>query len=103
MATQRPRAVLDVLLANRLPGVVVLTASYATELGLEVTALVADFRRFPVDADERRDGVLVAEADAAVVVWDGRDPDVRRVLALIERQGIPLHVIGRPARKNTKR
>jgi hypothetical protein len=29
-----------------------LAASYATEHGLKVTALVEDFRRFPVDAEE---------------------------------------------------
>jgi hypothetical protein len=48
-------------------GVPTLAASYATERSLTLTALVADFRRFPVDAEERRDGVLVAEAGAAVV------------------------------------
>ena len=38
------------------------------------------------------------EADAAVVVWD-RDPAVRRVLALVERKGISVHVIGAPQKK----
>jgi hypothetical protein len=33
-----------------------------------VTARVADFTRFPVDAVERRDAFLVSEADAAVVM-----------------------------------
>jgi hypothetical protein len=50
-----------------------LAASYATERGLLVTARVADFVRFPVDAVERRDAFLVNEADAAVVVWADRD------------------------------
>jgi hypothetical protein len=40
------------------------------------------------------DAFLVSEADAAVVVWADRDPDVRRVLALGQRKGIPVHVIG---------
>jgi hypothetical protein len=58
------RATLEALLANRLPdvellttggpGVPMLAASYATERGLEMVALVADFHRFPVDAVERR-------------------------------------------------
>lgn len=58
------RAALDVLLANRLPdvelltsggpGVPILAASYASERGLVVTARVADFVRFPLDAVERR-------------------------------------------------
>jgi hypothetical protein len=51
-----------------------LAASYASERGLTLMALVPDFRRFPADAEDRRDGILVAEADAAVVVWDDRDP-----------------------------
>src|SRR4051812_27296764 len=98
------RAVLDTLLANRLPDVEVLTAggpgvpmlaaSYAAERGLAVTALVPDYGRFPAGAaEERRDVLLTAGADAAVVVWDG-DPAVRRVLALTERKGVPVHVVG---------
>lgn len=47
-----------------------LSASYATERGLPLTPVVADFVRFPVDAVERKDRLLVAEV---VVVWDGRD------------------------------
>jgi hypothetical protein len=41
----------------------------------------------------------VSEADAAVIVWKDRDPDVRRVLAPVERKGIPLRVIGGPEKK----
>jgi hypothetical protein len=98
------RVTLDALLANRLPdvellttggpGVPMLAASYATERGLRMTALVPDFRRFPVDAVERRDAFLVSAADAAVVVWDERTPELRRVLALVARRRLPVHVIG---------
>jgi hypothetical protein len=42
---------------------------------------------------------LVHEADATVVVWADRDPDVTRALALVERKGIPVHVLGGPERK----
>ena len=80
-------------------GVPMLAASYATERGLTVTVRVADFAHFPHDADERRDAFLVNEADAAVVVWADRDPNVRRVLALVERKGIPVHVLGAPEKK----
>lgn len=37
---------------------------------------------------------LVSEADAAVVVFDARDPTVRRIAELIEQTGIPVHVVG---------
>ena len=103
------RATLDALLANRLPDVELLTtggpgapmlaASYATERGLVVSALVPDFNRFPVDAPERRDSFLVSSSNAAVVVWDGRAPTVRRILVLVEQKGLPVHVIGGPVRK----
>lgn len=106
----RLRAALDTLLANRLPDVQILTgggpgvpmlaASYAAAIRLAVAALVPDFLRFPVDAVERRDAFIVAEADAVVVVWDGRDPAVARVLKLAERKGIPVHVIDGPQRKS---
>ena len=106
----RLRAALDALLTNRLPdvqfltgggpGVPMLAASYATANGLTVHALPPDFTRFPVDAVERRDAFLVAEADAVVVVWDGCDPAVARVLKLAERKGAPVHVIGGPPRKS---
>ena len=64
-------------------------ASYAIANVLELVTRVADFGRFPLDAEERRAAFLVNEADAAV----------RRVLALVERKGIPVHVIGRPQKK----
>jgi hypothetical protein len=102
------RATLEALLVNRLPdverlttggaGETTLAASYATERGLVVTVLVPDFRRFPVDAVERRDAFLVSAADAAVVVWDERALNVRRVLQLVRRREIPVHVIGGPDR-----
>ena len=66
---------------------------------MPATARVADLVRLPVDAVERRDAFQVNEADAAVVVWANRDPDVRRVLALVERKGMPVRVIGAPERK----
>jgi hypothetical protein len=44
-------------------------------------------------------GMRFSEADAAVVVWKDRDPDVRRVLARVERKGMPVHVIGAPQKK----
>jgi hypothetical protein len=107
------RATLDALLANRLPdvellttgrpGVPMLVASYATERGLKVTALVPDFHRFPVDAVERREAFLVSTADAAVIVWSGREPEVWRVLALVERRGLPAHEVGGPARAKVHR
>ena len=102
------RAALDALLANRLPDVEVLTpggrgvpmlaASYAAERGLTVTALVPDFARFPVDAEERRDAFLVGEADAVVAVWDGRDASVRRIQELTAGRSVPLYVLGGPDR-----
>jgi hypothetical protein len=49
-----------------------LAAGYANESELMVAALVPDFRRFPVDAIERRDAFLVSAADAAVVVRGDR-------------------------------
>jgi hypothetical protein len=107
------RATLDALLANRLPdvelltaggpGVAMLAASYAKERGLVVRALVPDFRRFPVDAEERRDTFLVSEADAALVVWDRRTPGLRHMLASIERKGISVHVVGGPQRVRARR
>jgi hypothetical protein len=53
----------------------------------------------PVDAVERRDAFLVGGADAVVVVWKDRDPDVGRVLALVERKGLPVHLLGGPERR----
>lgn len=60
---------------------------------------MADFVWFPVDAVERRDAFLVSEADAVVIVWADRDPDVRRVLVVAEQKGMPVRVIGAPEKK----
>jgi hypothetical protein len=107
------RATLDALLAHHLldvelltqggPGVALLAASSATERGLKVAALVPELRRFPVDAVDQRDAFLVGAADAAVVVWDGCDLNVQRVLALVERRGLPVHVVGGPPRVKARK
>jgi hypothetical protein len=41
-----------------------------------------------------RAAFLVSPADTAVVVGDVRELDLRRVLQLVRRREIPLHVIG---------
>jgi hypothetical protein len=104
------RATLDVLLANHLPdvellttggrGVPMLAASYATARGW---SWWHGCPTLPGSRSMRRNTFLVNEADAALVVWDGRDPTVRRVLELVERKGIPLHVIGAPPKKSARR
>jgi methyl coenzyme M reductase subunit C-like uncharacterized protein (methanogenesis marker protein 7) len=65
--------------------------------------LIAEFRRFSVDAPEPRDAMLVAMADAAVIVWDECDPALRRVLQLVERKSIPVHVIGAPEKQKVRK
>ncbi len=100
------RATLDALFAHRLPdvellttsgrGVPMLAASYATARGLKLSTFAPDFRRFPGDAEERRDAYLADEANTALVVWDGRDPGVKQLLELVERLGVPIRVIGQP-------
>jgi hypothetical protein len=47
--------------------------------------------------------MLVAMADAAVVVWDDRDPALRRILALVEAKDLPVHVIGAPVQQKVRR
>jgi hypothetical protein len=37
------------------------------------------------------------------VVWADRDPEVRRVLMLVERKGMPVHVIGAPKKLKVRR
>jgi hypothetical protein len=99
------RATLDKLLVNRPsdvellpcggPGVAMLAASYTAERGLPITAHVPEFGRYPERAAiDRRDGELVAMADAAVIVWEERNPDVLRLLELVKAKGIPIHIIG---------
>jgi hypothetical protein len=99
------RFTLDKLLAKRLPdvelltaggpGVPMLAASYATERGFDLRALLPEYGRFPeAAAVERRDAELVLLADAAVVVLMGNEPRVRRVLDALQARGVPVHVIG---------
>ena len=78
---------MDAVLVNRLPNVELLTrGELDRDRGLVVTAGLTDFVRFPIDAANAVAAYLVGEADAAVVVWAERDPDVRLLLALVERK-----------------
>jgi hypothetical protein len=84
----RLRDLLDKLLANRLPNVVILSrcgrgtdalaTSYAVERGLRLVPHPLNLERDRTEdaARERRNARLVAEADAAVVVWDRHDRDL---------------------------
>jgi hypothetical protein len=88
----RLRDLLDHLLANRLPDVVILSrcgrgtdalaTSYAVECGLQLVPHPLNFERDRTDelARERRNAGLVAEADAAVVVWGRIDRDLADLL-----------------------
>jgi hypothetical protein len=50
-------------------------------------------------AFERWDAELNAIANAAVIVWEERNPDVWRLLELVKTKGIPVHVTGRSKRR----
>jgi hypothetical protein len=100
------RDVLDTLLANRLPDVELLTtggpglpalvASYARSRGLTFTALVPDHERYPGNAVERRDALLVADADAAAVLVDEwYHPDMDRLVKAVRAKRGRVQVVGR--------
>jgi hypothetical protein len=101
------RAALDVLLANRLPEAVLLTAGCRCSRPVTPRTgwrswRVPDFCRFPADAEERRDAFLVGEADAVVVVWADRDPEVRRMLELVQqKRGFRFTSLGRHRRNRS--
>ena len=79
----RLRDALDAALSRRQPEVTILTAggpgvpalaaSYARSRGLELLALVPDHERYPGRARERRDELLVEEADTVVVAGEPDD------------------------------
>ena len=93
------------MLAHRLPDVAVLSGcgrgtaalatSYALDRGLRLVAYPLDLDRFAVDsvAAERRNARMVADADAAVVVWDRIDPDLGDLIGRCRRKGIPVRVL----------
>ena len=103
----RLRDTLDRLLRNRLPGVVILSrcgrgtdalaTSYAVDRGLPLVPYPLDLERDRTDelAADRRNARLVADADAAVVVWDRLDRDLGELLGRCKRKGIPLRVLVR--------
>ena len=72
-----------------------LATSYALERGLVLVPYPIDFDRHPVDsvAVERRNARMVADADAAVVVWDRIDPDLGDLIGRCRRKGIPVRVL----------
>jgi hypothetical protein len=95
----RLRDLLDRLLAHRLPDVVILSrcghgtdalaTSYAVERGLQLVPFALNLDRDRTDemAAQRRNADLVADADAAVVVWDRIDRDLADLLGRRRRNG----------------
>jgi hypothetical protein len=101
----RFRDLLDHLLSNRIPDIVILSrcgrgtdalaTSYAVErrLALVPYPLRHDRDRTDETAAQRRNADLVADADAAVVVWDRLDRDLADLLGRCKRKGIPVRVL----------
>jgi hypothetical protein len=52
-----------------------------------------DYDQFPVVAVEKRNARMVADADAAVVVWDRTDRDLADLLGRCRRKGIPVRLL----------
>jgi hypothetical protein len=71
-----------------------LATSYAVERGLVLVPYPLDLERDRTDelAAERRNAGLVADADAAVVVWDRTDRDLGDLSGRCKRKGIPVRV-----------
>jgi hypothetical protein len=96
----RLRDVLDSALVKRLPDVQVLTvggrgvpalaASYSCSRGLSLQTVTLDYGKYPGDAEERRIARLVELADAAVVVWDEWNPNVRELVSRLHTKGVRL-------------
>jgi hypothetical protein len=110
----RLRDLLDRLLSGRLPEVVIhsrcgrgtdaLATSYAVERGLTLVPHPLNLDRDRTDelASQRRNADMVADADAAVVVWDRIDRDLADLLGRCRRKGIPVRVLvpGQPDRSD---
>lgn len=99
------RAALDAALVNRLPDVVLLSgcgpgtdfqaASYAHERGLPITPYPMNFARFskPDEAAADRNARLVADADAAVIVWDRIDRQLEALIVKLRGKGVLVRVV----------
>ncbi len=97
-------SILDIALSKRLPDVVLVTtggsglsalvASYARSRNLPIE--VTPITRYPLDVRESPLMGLVGKVDAAVIVWPGVDPETKELLALVEKKGLPVHVVQTP-------
>jgi hypothetical protein len=99
------RAALDHLLQHHLPEVVILSrcgrgtdalaTSYAVERGLTLIPYPLNHERDRTDevAAQKRNAGLVADADAAVVMWDRLDRHLADLLGRCKRKGIPVRVL----------
>jgi hypothetical protein len=100
----RLRDALDVLLANRLPDVEILTAggpgvpalaeSYARARNLDVVAVPPDHVCHRAAALEKQAEALVVLADAVVVVWDAASGQNYELMNAATAKGIPAQVLG---------
>jgi hypothetical protein len=108
LRTFRPlRDALDHLLRDRLPDVTILTRAgagygtdaladnYATARKLAQVAYLLEHERHAAldDAIRARLAAFVRDADAAVIVFDEFDQQGRTLIALADRQGIPVRIL----------
>jgi len=97
------RSKLDVLLSRRLPDVVILSGGcrgadalgerYARLRNLPVERFPADWARLGRSAGWHRNEVMVKQADAVVVFWDGQSRGSASVISLAKILKKPLRVV----------
>jgi hypothetical protein len=75
-------------------GLSALVASYARSRNLPIE--VTPITRYPLDVRQSPLMGLVGKVDAAVIVWPGVDPETKELLALVEKKGLPVHVVQTP-------
>jgi YspA, cpYpsA-related SLOG family len=100
----RLRDALDLALVNRLPkveiitmggpGVPALAASYARSRRLSCVVMLPDYITHPGDAIEKRDALLIAEADAIIVAGDELGLASHEWMQRAKRKGIPVMPVG---------
>ena len=97
------RSKLDAFLARQLPDVVILSGGcrgadalgerYAALRGLPVERFPADWARYGRSAGFARNEVMVKQADAVVVFWDGSSRGAGSVISLAKALDKPLRVV----------
>lgn len=84
---------INTVVCGKARGVDTLGESYALRNGIPVTYYPAEWDRYGKSAGYKRNAQMAENAEALILIWDGKSKGSAMMLQIAERKGLRTHVV----------